>query len=203
MGSKTCTKCGETKSLDLFYKYTQRRDGRRSACKVCEAKRDAISYNKDIKESRKKARDSKRRNTETSKKYRENNRKKRRAVSRVWEREKYQNDPVFATRHKVKSRMRIAIRRIQDGKKSRASADIIGCTWKELWDHLCNTFEANYGMPREWLPSFNYDIDHIIPLATSTTEEEVIKLNHYSNLQILLREDNLDKSDKLDWSLEC
>ena len=30
-----------------------------------------------------------------------------------------------------------------------------------------------------------WDIDHIIPLLTAKTEEEVIKLNHYTNLQPL------------------
>lgn len=45
-------------------------------------------------------------------------------------------------------------------------------------------------------------IDHIIPLATAKTEEDVIKLCHYTNLQLLKGEDNLSKGDKLDWKLE-
>ena len=30
-----------------------------------------------------------------------------------------------------------------------------------------------------------WEIDHIIPLATATTEEDIIRLNHYTNLQPL------------------
>jgi len=32
---KTCSKCGQTKPLDSFYKDKRYRDGRYSACKVC------------------------------------------------------------------------------------------------------------------------------------------------------------------------
>jgi hypothetical protein len=48
----------------------------------------------------------------------------------------------------------------------------------------------NYGV---WV------IDHIVPLATANTENEVIKLSHYSNLQPLWETENRDKWDKLDW----
>lgn len=37
MGTKTCTKCGETKALDFFSKAKKGRFGRMSACKVCRA----------------------------------------------------------------------------------------------------------------------------------------------------------------------
>ena len=30
-----------------------------------------------------------------------------------------------------------------------------------------------------------WDIDHIIPVSTAKTEEDIIKLNHYTNLQPL------------------
>ena len=35
-----------------------------------------------------------------------------------------------------------------------------------------------------------------------TNEKEVIKLCLYTNLQLLKAEDNIQKSDKLDWKLE-
>lgn len=33
--------------------------------------------------------------------------------------------------------------------------------------------------------NYGWDIDHIVPISTAKTEEELLKLNHYSNLQPL------------------
>ena len=45
------------------------------------------------------------------------------------------------------------------------------------------------------------EIDHIIPLSIANTEQEIINLCHYSNLQLLKKEDNRFKSNKLNWEL--
>ena len=61
---------------------------------------------------------------------------------------------------------------------------------KCLYDYLLKTFKNNYG--------FDYDgrdvhIDHIKPLATAKTVDDVYVLNHYTNLQLLTPEDNMHK----------
>jgi hypothetical protein len=42
----------------------------------------------------------------------------------------------------------------------------------------------NYGKYNGEL-DYGWDIDHIIPLSSATTEEELLKLNHFNNLQPL------------------
>ena len=66
-------------------------------------------------------------------------------------------------------------------------------------EHLRKTFKDNYGY--DWDGQEDVHIDHIIPLATANNEEEVLKLCHYTNLQLLKPEDNMSKQDKLDWKL--
>jgi hypothetical protein len=70
---------------------------------------------------------------------------------------------------------------------------ILGCTIEEFINYIQSKFTdgmtlKNHG---EW------HLDHIIPIATATTEEDVIKLNHYTNFQPLWAEDNLSKGSKI------
>lgn len=70
---------------------------------------------------------------------------------------------------------------------------ILGCTIEEFMTYIESKFKIgmtieNHG---EW------HLDHIIPLASAKSEEEVIKLNHYTNFQPLLAKDNLSKGSKI------
>jgi hypothetical protein len=47
-----------------------------------------------------------------------------------------------------------------------------------------------------WNNQGSWHIDHIVPLSSAQTEEEIYKLCHFTNLQPLWAEDNLRKGDK-------
>jgi hypothetical protein len=71
----------------------------------------------------------------------------------------------------------------------------LGCTVADLKMYLESLFQPgmtwdNYGL-RGW------HIDHIVPLASAKTSDELAKLCHYSNLQPLWWIDNLKKGAKL------
>ena len=59
----------------------------------------------------------------------------------------------------------------------------------------------------QWVDGMNWDtygnkrgcwsIDHITPISSAQTEEEIYKLNHYTNLQPMWHIDNIKKSNKI------
>ena len=80
-------------------------------------------------------------------------------------------------------------------KKNEHTVEILGCDFKYLKNHLYKTFFENYGYEYDGKEAVH--IDHIIPLATANTKEDVIRLCHYTNLQLLKPIDNLRKSAKI------
>ena len=46
-----------------------------------------------------------------------------------------------------------------------------------------------------------WHLDHKVPVATAETEEDIIRLNHYTNFQPLWAEDNQSKGAKLNWKI--
>jgi hypothetical protein len=57
--------------------------------------------------------------------------------------------------------------------------------------------ESKFVDGMSWDNRSRWHIDHIMPLASAKTEEELVALCHYTNLQPLWAAENLRKSDKL------
>jgi hypothetical protein len=73
--------------------------------------------------------------------------------------------------------------------KNYRTHEILSCSFEEFKTHLESKFEPwmtwdNYGL-YNGTEMFGWDIDHIIPLSSAKTEKDIIKLNHYTNLQPL------------------
>ena len=88
--------------------------------------------------------------------------------------------------------------------KSSKTQDIIGCSFEEFKNYIESKFEdwMEWGNKGLYNGDFKYgwDIDHIIPLSSAATEEDIIRLNHYTNLQPLCSKINRDiKKDKIDY----
>ena len=77
--------------------------------------------------------------------------------------------------------------------KNNKTFEIIGCTPQELKEHL----EKQFVVGMSWENKNLWHIDHIIPLSSAKTEEELYKLCHFTNLQPLWAEENLKKSNKI------
>ena len=130
--------------------------------------------------------------------YKKINKDKVKAQNAAYQRRKIAEDPIFKMKAILRNLVYDALRRKGYTKNNR-TIDIVGMRGEELYQHLLSGFFDVYGR----LPTQDdqLDIDHIVPLITAKTEEEVLKLNHYTNLRFLLKHDNrYSKNAKLDWS---
>ena len=94
--------------------------------------------------------------------------------------------------HKFKGNVRCLIRtsyKKKGYKKNSRTEQILGCSYEDFKTYIESKFDYwmtfdNHGMYNGSL-LYGWDIDHIIPLSTAKTEEDIIRLNHYLNLQPL------------------
>ena len=77
--------------------------------------------------------------------------------------------------------------------KKNKTQEILGCSFEFFLNFISSQFKD--GMSLERLSEIH--LDHIIPISSAKTEEEVIKLNHYTNFQPLWASDNFKKGDKI------
>jgi hypothetical protein len=111
------------------------------------------------------------------------------------------SDPLFRLNLAYRRSCYRAFQSIGD-KKNNKSLKLLGLkTWQELSEHLSKQFydhpKTGEKMTFEKYGYHGWHIDHIIPLSTAETEEDVIKLCHYTNLQPLWAQDNLSKGNKI------
>ena len=80
-------------------------------------------------------------------------------------------------------------------KKSK-TREILGCSYEEFKIHLESKFLSwmnwdNHGK-YNGTEAYGWDIDHIVPVSSAITEEDIVRLNHYTNLQPLCSKVNRD-----------
>ncbi len=117
---------------------------------------------------------------------------------RDYDKKRMKSDELYKFKKLVRNMIRASFGR-KGLRKTKGTAHIVGCDYKFLQEYLLKTYKNNYGT--EWDGKQVVHIDHIIPLSTAKTEEEIIKLCYYTNLQLLKGEDNIAKSDKTNWEI--
>lgn len=216
---KICIKCKDDKDIKEFYKKKDSKDGRSVICKPCHRAytalhRDSKKANKyyidnkeriltkkktNIVEIRKKDRiyyqDNIVKMRLKSKRYYERNKVEMNRKANIYVSRKYREDPIFRIKNLLRSRIRLAMKSSGYKKSSRTEV-ILGIDYKSFIIYISSMFTE--GMTLDKMGK-HIHIDHKIPLASAKTEEELIKLCHYTNLQPLWAEDNLKKGAKLEY----
>lgn len=208
---KTCTKCGETKSIEQFSKRKAAKDGHASSCKECckvagliyyhKNKEHYKEYSKLYREIHKEERAAKNKiyvqknRAEVNRRKREwrkKSKEKERAQIRRYVTKRLSYDKVFALGKRTRNAIRTGVKRGGYNKKTRTQ-EILGCDYKFFLSYI----ESKFTDGMCWERFNEIHLDHIIPISTAKTEEEVLMLNRYTNFQPLWATDNLDKSDKI------
>jgi hypothetical protein len=103
---------------------------------------------------------------------------------------KYKNDPMYKLKYTLRHRLNKYLKY-----KKCSLRDYIGCSMEDLKKYIENQFKD--GMSWENHGLYGWHIDHIIPISSAKTEEEIYKLCHYTNLQPLWAIENLQKGDRI------
>lgn len=219
MEKKICSKCKEEKEVCEFTKNVSRKDGYHSQCKNCKNKwrlnnrehvleykrnyhkKNSIKlneYSTNWRQSNsnyhKKYKDeNKEKLVKSNKNYREKNLKKILKYNSEYQKKKRHSDPFYNLTSNIRSRISTFLK-LKNISKNNKTFEIVGCTQEFLKEHI----EKQFTEGMSWdLMGQHIHIDHIIPLSSANTEEEVYKLCHYTNLQPLWAKDNLKKSNKI------
>ena len=133
-------------------------------------------------------------NKEKVKAYKEDNREKVNAYYKAYKKQRRDTDPLFKMKLNLGNRTYQAFKG-GGYKKNSKTAETLGASYQEAFDHL----EKRFTEGMEWSKHGKWHIDHIVPLSSAKTKEELIYLCNYTNLQPLWARDNLVKGAKLDW----
>lgn len=113
---------------------------------------------------------------------------------RIKHNRKVRADPVRRLAKSVSTRLGMAIKGMGFTKISRTQ-EYAGCSWTFLKTYIESRFLP--GMSWDNHSVMGWHIDHIIPISTAKTGEDVKRLSHYTNLQPLWAKDNRAKGDRL------
>ncbi|WP_200934175.1 hypothetical protein [Massilia sp. Leaf139] len=105
--------------------------------------------------------------------------------------QRLKTDAPFRVRWNISSLLRMTLKK-HGHKKRSGLQDILGCSIEDFRTHITKQFLegmtwSNYG---EW------EFDHIVPLSSAKTSEDVVALFHHTNIRPLYRGANRSKRDK-------
>jgi hypothetical protein len=182
---KICKKCGIEKKLCEFNKDKYAKDGLRYRCRSCTQDEYKKFYYENLEKEINRQINYQKNNIDSVRKRR--NKKHN---------EKYYTDILYKLKVNVRNRVKMYLKSKNSNlKETKGTFKLVGCSPQELREHLQKQFKE--GMSWENYRHDIWHIDHIIPLSSAKTEEEVYELCNYTNLQPLWKEENYKKGKKI------
>lgn len=208
---KVCSKCNEEKQLSDFVTNKNQSSGYRTYCKECANIGSRKSWHKVKNENVEKFKLRRKKYKEKYKLKEENRQKEKERYRTYGSKEetkqkrrksfnkRYYSNEILRFKLKIKSMINRTFKELGFNRKEQTEF-ILGCKYEEFKIYIESKFEEWMSWDKHGLYTGNYNetwqIDHIIPISNATTEEEIIKLNHYTNLRPLCSRKNLEKSNQ-------
>ena len=98
------------------------------------------------------------------------------------------NDPLELSKMRIRDLIRKSIA-AKGFRKNCPTHEILGCSYDELRSHI----ERQFSKGMSWERIGEIHIDHIIPMASANSIEDVYRLNHHTNLRPMWSKDNIKK----------
>lgn len=128
---------------------------------------------------------------ESNKRYREENKQKRTA----YERNKRHSDPVYRFRSSFRCLI-LGYARKKGYTGTKNVWEMVGCDFETFLAHIQSQFEEGMTMENYGHGEGCWNVDHIVPICTAKTDEDIERINHYSNLRPMWARDNYRKNKK-------
>jgi hypothetical protein len=153
-------------------------------------------YKKNKEEIKQKVSDYTSENREYVNKRKKNNRDKNKKyyneLNRKYIKNKKSNNPLFKLTCSIRSLISQSFKG-QYTKKSKKTIEILGCTFDEFKIYI----ESQFTEEMNWNNySIYWQLDHKIPISWAKDENEVYRLNHYTNFQPLYWKENISKGNR-------
>lgn len=197
METKICKCCNIEKEYIYYHKNKSRKDGISVYCKDCtneQKRKGGIYHHHEIKNAEKKKGVEKYKiyNNEYIKKWNKEHRKKLNKYDAEYRKKRLKNDELYKLKLTIRKSILSSFKRMNWSKSSKTQ-HMLGCDWETFKIYMENQFKE--GMT--WENHGDWHYDHIIPICEAKNEEDLIKLNHYTNFQPLWAQENLKKSNKI------
>ena len=190
---KVCIKCNVSKDFSNFHSSKSYKDGKMGTCKSCfnvvVSRYRLKSYHKNKEKIKERGRKWRSEQQNYYKQWKLNNLEHVKDYAKT-----YKKTPL----QKLKANIRTRIaQHISGFSKSKSTLDILGLeSFEQLQKHIEIKFTTgmtweNYGFGEgKWV------VDHIVPLALAKEEQDVYKLNRFTNLQPMWWRENMEKGSK-------
>lgn len=182
VNAKICGRCRKLRPYSDYNKNKSNKDNLAFTCKIC------------FKQIRKATREQRH---EYNKKWIKANKERSKEWHRKYANQKRKENEDYRLKSNLSKRIWKSLKGIN---KSTTTIKLIGCNIKELKCHL----ESQFTEGMSWDNYGDWHVDHIIPCDAFDLKDKKQQKEcfHYTNLQPLWAEDNLKKSNKLNYEIQ-